>query len=149
MDRPVRSVTLAVIQHFTELQDRIVKALQTLIPERISQQYSKQISSLTYKGFHGNIIIRLELVINKRKDATETFEHIVCSLSDGEQKILINTMEDRIDDSGNLYLRISKQDAYLGEIRLAEGDETIRVVVKPVHPSVDWKQVIQELCKEK
>jgi len=147
-ERPVRTISFSVIQHYTESREKVLKAILTLIPDRLTERYSKNVSISSYKGFHGNIITRIELIVDKRRDSTDVFTHIVCSLSPGERVLLVNSISERRDSSGNLYIRFSKQDAYMGYIRLAEGDETIRVVVKPVHPRVDWGKVIRGLCGE-
>jgi len=44
--------------------------------------------------------------------------------------MLERTLKLRLDSSGHLYLRLDKQRAYLGEIRVYDGDDVIRVRVK-------------------
>jgi len=57
-------------------------------------------------------------------------KHLAESLSETEKSILSASFKLRYDArTGRLYLRFSKQDAYMGSLRLLDSDDVVKVVV--------------------
>ncbi len=123
----VSRVELSTFYHSTEDPNKVRKALLNLIPERLRSE--AVIKEVITHGHYGNIIgvLRVEL---SGGDASETLKHIICSLSSIDRKILIATLSNRVGHRpSHLYIRVSKQDAFMGRVELMDGDDVVRIVV--------------------
>jgi len=64
-----------------------------------------------------------------------------------EKEFLLSTLEYRIDDQNFLHIRIDKQEAYMGKLRIVEGGDAIAMKVKVIsYPAK--KEKIVEISKE-
>ena len=123
----VQHLTLKVFSHATEDLAKVKKAVVNVLPQVLRDKVV--FNEVVTKGHYGNEIRVLTLKL-KRKDALDTLKHILCSMNDTERNILLATLETRIDPPSHLYLRLSKQDAYRGLIRLLDtGGDVIRLAV--------------------
>ena len=123
----VKSLELAVHAHATEDVDKVLEALKRLIPEELRGK--ARVSRLQLEGHHGNPITRIQVVLEDA-DAEKAVRHIASLMDEREKLVLDTSFEARYDErSGRLYLRFSKQDAYLGRLRFMDGDDVIRVVI--------------------
>ncbi|MGQ9588039.1 MAG: RNA-binding domain-containing protein [Thermoplasmata archaeon] len=126
--------------HATESLERVRTAMVNALGEvkiKVSQT----------EGVHGNSIAVLEAMI-------DDFKSIVGFLSrlNGEDlEELVRTLDSRIDDSCNLFMRIGKQEAYQGSVRLARGDDVIsvriRIMAFPARSSVA-SDIVREFLSE-
>ncbi len=95
-------------------------------------------------GIHGNPITVLKTVINDH----ESIMNFVKQLTEEDLEELLRSLDSRIDDDCNLFIRIDKQEAYQGRVRLARGDDMIsirvRVIAFPARCSVA-SDVVREL----
>jgi Predicted exosome subunit len=82
------------------------------------------------EGHYGNPIFVLRLKIEKPELAEALLKQLLASLPEGDLAMLDRTLEQRLDSSGNLYLRLDKQRALLGDFRVYDGDDVIKVKVK-------------------
>jgi RNA binding exosome subunit len=114
--------------HATENRDKVVKAILEVFPETL--RGSLRFETDVYEGYYGNPIEVLTVEIEDPKGALETLRHIVGRLSEADRMRLSETLEDRVDKQGGLYMRLSKQNAFKGILVLEEGDDVIRVHVR-------------------
>ena len=85
------------------------------------------------KGYYGNPIRRMRIRVRGR-EAEDVLRHILGSMEEVDREVLFSTLESRFDPRGSrLYLRVSKQDAYLGKVRLYDGSDAVRVVASFVN----------------
>ena len=126
----LREAVVSTISHSTEDPEKVKMSMLELLPRDIRGKYAERFTLHVYKGFHGNEIKFIQIVI-KGKDAMLLLENVFCNLARSSTGMLLDTLDERTDGSGNLYLRIGKQNAYKGRIELLEGDDIIRVVFKP------------------
>ncbi len=120
-------VDLTAHAHATEDVNRVRRALLNLLPSELRGKANVSIESLT--GHYSNPITRLSLSV-VGDDAEKVLHNILSSLSRGDKYALLASLESRYDErSGRLYIRLGKQEAYLGRVRLAEGDDVVRLVV--------------------
>lgn len=121
------SVELAVHVHATESYDKVKQALLSLIPD--SARGDVVFDEQVLEGHYGNPITRIVARIRGAR-AREVLEHIASRLGDVDKKLLKTMLENRYDSrSGRLYLRVSKQDAYLGHVRLLDSDDVIKITI--------------------
>ena len=115
----VREVGVTTFSHATEDEDKVEKAMKNLLPEENRDLWLKR---KTLKGYHGDPITILTGKIRTKKGATGVLWKVVQELSSLDQQRLLDELEERLDDGGNIYIRLGKQNAYLSKVRLLGTD---------------------------
>ena len=115
----VREVEISAFSHATEDEDKVEKAMKNLLPEENRDLW---LNRKTLKGYHGDPITIVTGKIRTKTGATGILRRVVQELSSLDQQRLLDELEERLDDGGNLYIRLDKQNAYLGKVRLLETD---------------------------
>lgn len=110
--------------HATEDVSRVRKALETVLPPETP------ITEERTEGYFGNPITILTARIEDKKAAEKYMEFLRTSLPASDLEELIKELPQRVDDECNFYLRLSKQDAYLGDVRITYADDAIAIKVK-------------------
>lgn len=114
----VRSLDVSVFVHATEDEAKVEKAVRNIVPDTIRDVVFKR---QELSGHHSDPITILSTKI-RRKGAGEMLSQIIGSLTSLDQQRILDELEDRLDDSGNLYVRLDKQRAYRGKVALKEID---------------------------
>jgi len=78
------------------------------------------------EGVHGNPIMVVKTMIGDSGSIMDFMERF--GREDLEE--LLRSLDSRIDDDCNLFIRIDKQEAYQGKVRLARGDDVISVRIR-------------------
>ena len=115
----VREVEVSTFSHATEDEDKVENAIKNLLPE---ENRGLWITRKTLKGYHGDPITIVTGKIRTKKGATGVLRRVVQEFSSLDQQRLLDELEERLDEGGNLYIRLDKQNAYLGKVRLLETD---------------------------
>ena len=115
----VREVEISTFSHATEDEERVENAITNLLPEENRDLW---LTRKTLKGYHGDPITIVTGKIRTKKGATGVLRRVVQELSSLDQQRLLDELEERLDDGGNLYIRLDKQNAYLGKVRLLKID---------------------------
>ncbi|RLG88971.1 MAG: exosome protein [Thermoprotei archaeon] len=147
MDIKVLSAVLRTYVHATEDLEKVKKALINILP--VGVRGNVNIDIVKTKGHYGNEISILSIKL-KGRSSDELLRNILCRLSESERGILIASLSDRVDPRvSHLYIRLSKQDAYLGRIRLLDGSDVIKIVFSFTSlKSVDsLRNVLEEMIK--
>ena len=138
----VSQVDITVTAHATEDEQKVLQALNILIPEELRSKI--KFSKLVLKGYYGNPITRISTSV-RGEDAEKVACRIFQMLDDLDRKALESSFNLRFE-GGRLYLRFDKQQAYLGRLRLLEGDDVVRVVIQFTGKgSTEAKAVIEYL----
>ncbi len=125
MVRVIR-VEFSVHSHATEDEHKVIQALMSILPESARDIDVKREK---LEGHYSNPIIRFTMTLEGSR-AVEFLRRLGEKLDSYDKELLGATLERRYDrKTGRLYLRLGKQEAYLGEIRLVDGDDVVRVVV--------------------
>jgi len=103
----------------TEDEGRVREALAVFVP-------LDRISSVTAEGHFGNEIKILEASL-KKKEARAFFSILREQLPASDQARLRREMADRLEDDSHFYLRLDKQAAYKGILRLTESKDALDV----------------------
>ncbi|UCE44776.1 MAG: hypothetical protein JSU93_05085 [Methanobacteriota archaeon] len=119
MKAPFTSLHARAYCHATEVRERVEQAVANAMGE------VELVTSQT-QGHHGNEI----LVIETHAKGGQQAELLLGKLSPSDLKELIDTIDNRIDESCNLFMRIDKQKAFDGEIALTRGGDAIAVRIK-------------------
>ena len=115
----VREVEISAFSHATEDEDKVEKAITNLLPEENRDLW---LTRKTLKGYHGDPITIVAGKIRTKKGATGVLRRVVHELSSLDQQRLLDELEERLDDGGNFHIRLDKQNAYLGKVRILETD---------------------------
>lgn len=78
------------------------------------------------EGYHGNKILIMTCSISRRPEIRDFFQR----LSKDDLKLLLGTLDQRMDEEGQFFFRLDKQKAFLGELILSSGDDCVHVRAK-------------------
>ena len=141
----VTRLTITTFYHSTEDPGKVRKALLNALPKKLREQV--RIDEVVTEGHYGNAIGILIVELSGKK-ALNSFTHIICSLPPIDHQILKATVDNRVGSRpSHVYLRLSKQDAFLRRLTLLDGDDIIKVsaTVNGVRRVEDLKEFITDL----
>ncbi len=122
----VSNLVLSVFSHSTEDLSKVKHAVLNVLPTRLREK--ALIEEQVVQGHYGNPITLITARLRDKEDSEYAFKHILCSLNSTDRSIFVATLHRRVGPKNSLiYLRLSKQDAFLGSIMLMDGDDVIRV----------------------
>ncbi|MEM4970960.1 MAG: RNA-binding domain-containing protein [Sulfolobales archaeon] len=114
--------------HATEDLDKVVTAIKNTVPKDLWNELERNMEISPLEGYYGNPVTRIVTRL-KGRQAENAAKYILSNLDQGDFETLVFTLDRRFDGKGRVFIRISKQDAYLGKLRIAEGDDIIRIVM--------------------
>jgi len=106
----------------------VIIAIKNTTPGDLWNELERNMEILSLEGHYGNPVTRIVTRL-KGRWAEGTARYILSNLDRGDFETLIFTLDRRFDGKGRVFIRLSKQDAYLGKLRIAEGDDIIRIVM--------------------
>ncbi len=131
----ITGVEIETFCYPTEDMEKVKRAFLTISPinpdiSRVSTHFGVDI-----------LVLRAKL---KKKSEIREFLSRLAKLSESEKDELRKSLETRVDDKGNLYIRLDKFSALDGEIHLAER-EPIKVVIKFTTFPFDRSKILKEI----
>ncbi len=115
----LKSLHARVLAHSTEDIDKVKLALANVIGPR-------EFTTAKVEGIHGNPITVIEANTTEPDDISPLFSKM--SIEDLGR--LLGTLDQRIDEGCNAFVRIDKQRAYFGEIGLGHGDDVVAIRIR-------------------
>jgi len=109
--------------HATEDVSRVRQALVNVLPS------DTPIEEEETKGYFDNPITILRARLEK-KAADRYVDFLKAKLPEADLKELIKELPERISDDCDFYLKLSKQDAYLGDVRTTYAEDVIALRAK-------------------
>ena len=138
---PVGYVDLRVFAHATEDPEPVLTAVRNVLPPELVGSVVFKRSDLV--GHHGNPIVLFEARVKDRRLVQAVFAKLCSGLGLMDKEVLAGEISGHLE-RGNLYLRLDKQSAFLGEVRLGSVD--------PVHVRVHFKKhgtdEVVSVCRE-
>ena len=119
VNRSFSSLNARAICHSTEDIEKVRQSMLNALGEI-------ELHVSVAKGHHGNPMEIIEARIEKMREIDGVFKKMQAE----DLEVIDRTIESRIDDACNLFLRLGKQDALQGIIRLASDDDTISIRIK-------------------
>jgi len=116
---PFLSVHARALCHATENVESVKSAVQNTVGET-------DFEVTRTSGHHGNEILVIEAHLRGGKCGIELLD----KLSPSDKDEVLDTLERRMDESCNLFLRVDKQRAFLGELTLAQNDDAVAIRMK-------------------
>lgn len=123
---PVAYIDIRFFVHATENLDKVVEAIQCLLPNDYIDDVLLKENNL--RGHYGNPITLFETRIKKREIIKAFVENLSSRLDDLDKEMLRREIDLHVE-KGSLYVRLDKQAALQGELKLCTGDP-IRVRIK-------------------
>ena len=134
-------IEIRAFAHATEDTDKVISAIRNTLPKDLSENIIFKKTNLT--GHHKNPITLIETRFTDKNVLPTIVENIASNLNSLDKELLTKEIEDHLEKT-NLYLRLDKQSAYLGEIKLATTD--------PIHFKIHFKaqntEEIMEICRK-
>jgi RNA binding exosome subunit len=123
----IQTVEISTIAHATDDLEKVQGALNSLLPETLKVH---QIFTRKYlEGHYGNPIVTFEARLTKSADVAEFTEHFLPMVPRNDRLRILRDIDLYSDEDGNLYFRINKQQAFLGQLQLGDEDP-IRIRLK-------------------
>lgn len=131
----------------TEVPERVTKAILNIFPESTREKIV--ISSTATEG-HLGVPMGIHVgVLDDNSSALSAVEEIFSSFSQSDLRNISDTLERRLDDECTFFLRIDKQEAYLGNTKLAMNADVIslqiRIMKWPRCTITDAEAIIRQL----
>jgi RNA-binding protein len=138
---PIGYVEIRVSAHATENEEKVLTAVRNLLPSDLAETVRFEKSSLT--GHHGNPINLFTTQLTDKKLLPMLLEKLGSGLNALDKEELNNNIKLHIEKH-NLYLRLDKQSAFLGNFKFAQND--------PIHLKIHFKNKVAdeivEICQK-
>ena len=138
---PVAYVDVRFCAHATEDVDKVVMAVQNVLPSEHMEDISFRRSNL--EGHYGNPITFFDARIKDKETVRALVKNLSVNLSSLDKKELGRTIN-RCVEKGNLYIRLDKQAAFQAKIKLVTSD--------PIHIRIRFRKSkiedVIEICRE-
>ncbi|ARS88730.1 RNA-binding protein [Natrarchaeobaculum aegyptiacum] len=118
---PLHYVDLRTFCYATEDEKRVEEALRTFLPgsdEADEDDEPFEIERVETEGHYGDRI----LVLSARVENADDVRYVLSRLADLEDfETLIDELDERVTENTELFLRLDKQAAFGGDVRLGDG----------------------------
>lgn len=108
----------------TEITERVSTAVLNVFPEDVRKNVS--ISEEKAEGQSGDIISILSGELIDTEECEITFDFILKHMDKKDRRTLMRSLDLRFDEKCVFFLRIDKQGAFLGKIRMDNNTDTIQ-----------------------
>ena len=107
----------------TEVSDRVAASIMFIFPERLRQKVS--ISMSNAEGQAGDAIVVISATLEGQEDCEGVLNYVLEQMDSHSLRALERSLDIRLDDKCTLFLRIDKQAAFLGMMKLADDSDVI------------------------
>ncbi|RDE13325.1 MAG: hypothetical protein C4K49_08785 [Candidatus Thorarchaeota archaeon] len=111
----------------TEILERVSTAVLNVFPEELRGRV--KVETQMAEGYNRTTIAVISAVLRAKSPCETAVRHLLRELSSDDRRTLAATLMQRIDERCVLFVRIDKQAAYLGHLKLATGPDMISVKV--------------------
>lgn len=118
----IHNISYRAFVYGTENKEKVLESIKTLFPNS-----SPQCEAI--EGYFKNPVLILSNKIDKKREIKDFVEKL-STMKDPARKRILNRLEDKMDDYGNLFLRFDKQRAYSGDLKVVEHGDSIHVKIK-------------------
>ncbi len=139
-EKIVSYLELNAFCHATENHHKVEQALLNLIPSELKSVFLGKLRKIPVTGYYGNPIVVYKAKITYKEGAQEVVKNILSRMDVFDSKEIYRTLGDRVN-KGSIFLRLDKQKAYLGEIKLSGGDDIIQVRIALMPHLRDFEKV--------
>ncbi len=112
----IANLAFRTFAHATEDPNRVEQALKFV-------SGAEEIQKSNSTGYHGNPIIVMEVRVTDAKSIKALFR----SLSRDDLSKLLDSLDLRLDEESFFFLRLGKQEAFLRQFKMTEGEDVIAI----------------------
>ncbi len=123
----VEKISIQVLCHATEDVKKVLKAVQNVVGSEAAEKLS--MTSENLKGYYGDPVTLLRIFLLEKEVCEKVFSRILSSLSEAEREELWRERSKKGKHGGKLFVRLDKQEAFLGKLRQSDKDP-IRIVIE-------------------
>ncbi len=138
---PIAYLEVRVFSHATEDSGKVETAVRNTLPEALSAE--AVFTKTDCVGHHGNPIVLIETKLTDKEALPSVLEKMASSLSSLDKEQLNSEIKQHIEKH-NLYLRLDKQNAFLGSLKFGSEDS--------IHFKIHFKnrgsEEIIAICKQ-
>ncbi len=138
---PVAYVDIRFFAHATEDVNKVIEAVQNVLPSGHAEDIVFNKRNL--RGHYGNPITFFEAKIKNKEAIRALVENLSSYLSEVDKETLRREIHLHVE-KGSLYIRLDKQAAFRGKLRLCTSD--------PLHIRVRFRKTkiedIVKICRE-
>lgn len=138
---PIVFIEIRLFAHATEDSNKVIEAVKQIFPADYTEEVEFKRTNL--KGHYGNPITLFETKIKEGKIVNAFVASLFSRISVTDKEDLLREIGLHVE-KGSLYLRLDKQAALCGEIKLCVGDP-IRVRIRFKKGGIEE---ILKVCKE-
>jgi RNA-binding protein len=136
---PIAYVEIRIFSHATEDLEKVQTAVKNTLPENLAAELKFTQNSVT--GHYGNPIVLLEAKLTDKVVLPSLLEKLASAMSPLDKEQFCTQLHQHIERH-NLFLRLDKQNACLGTLKLTSND--------PIHLKIHFKNKspdqIQQIC---
>jgi RNA binding exosome subunit len=118
----IHNISYRAFVYGTENKEKVLESIKTLFPNSSPQCEATE-------GYYKNPVLILSNKIDKKREIKDFVEKLT-SMKDPAKKRILNQLENKMDDYGNLFLRFDKQRANLGNLKVVEHGDSIHIKIK-------------------
>jgi hypothetical protein len=116
---PVACIDIKFFAHATEDLEKVMEAVRHILPANRVEEIKFKKDSL--KGHHGNPIVFFETKVEGKELVKAVIDSIFSRLSELDKEVLRREIAMYVE-KGSLYLRLDKQAAFQGVVKLGTAD---------------------------
>lgn len=141
MSVPIAYIDVRFFAHATEDAEKVVEAAKHVFPAEFADDIVFKRKRL--EGHYGNPIVTFEARIKDKKLVKAFAERLAAALNPLDKETLQDLIE-RSFSHGNVYIRLDKQAAFAGELKLCTTDP----IHLQVHFSRNTLDGVKEACRQ-
>jgi RNA binding exosome subunit len=138
---PIAYVEIRAFSHATEDLDKVEAAVRNVLSEALVEGLTFTKTSLT--GHYGNPIVFLDAKLENKAALPSLLQKIGASVSSLDKEQFAAEFSKHVEKH-NLYLRLDKQSAFLGSVKMAAVD----AIHLKIHFKNQSEDGIAEFCKQ-
>ncbi|WP_455367867.1 RNA-binding domain-containing protein [[Eubacterium] cellulosolvens] len=138
----VLRLEVSALIHATEDTKKVKHAIKEVLPSHLREVPNLREKDL--EGHYRNPIKLINFTLEKSEWATTTLENIINKFSGPTLRSLTVNLNQYLDNEGNLFLRLDKQAAFSGMLRLRQ-DDAIRIKIKLRRGNTDYTQFKEDI----
>ena len=120
----IRKIEARAYSRATEISERVSTAICGIFPEDVRQNVS--FSEEMAEGQSGDSISIVTGLLDNRSECEISLDYMLKQMEKKDRRTIKRTLDLRLNNNCVFVLRIDKQGAFLGKIRLADNADVIR-----------------------
>lgn len=136
------SLYIEAFAHATEDPDKVIRAIFNTLPEEIREKAT--LSTEKLQGHYSNVITVIRLTVGGEEEVKAYLKGLAEKLTPRDKAYLRSSLTARVEE-GNFYLRLDKDEAYRGVVKIKENGDSIKIRVTFKAKAKKVAKILEEL----